>query len=88
MPCGLAARDMLRLEMGYPLYGQDLFETSTALEAGLSWAVAMDKGGFRGRAGARAPAGGGVAEPAARRADARAAAHPPRALPRVRRGTS
>jgi aminomethyltransferase len=49
-PCGLAARDVLRLEMGYPLYGQDLFETSTAFEAGLSWAVAMDKGDFRGRA--------------------------------------
>ncbi len=48
--CGLAARDVLRLEMGYPLYGQDLFETSTAFEAGLSWAVAMDKGPFRGRA--------------------------------------
>jgi aminomethyltransferase len=49
-PCGLAARDVLRLEMGYPLYGQDLFEASTALEAGLSWAVALDKGEFRGRA--------------------------------------
>ena len=49
MACGLAARDVLRLEMGYPLYGQDLFETSTAFEAGLSWAVAMDKGPFRGR---------------------------------------
>jgi aminomethyltransferase len=49
MPCGLAARDVLRLEMGYPLYGQDLFEASTALEAGLSWAVALDKGDFRGR---------------------------------------
>jgi aminomethyltransferase len=36
--------------MGYPLYGQDLFETSTAFEAGLAWAVAMDKGPFRGRA--------------------------------------
>jgi aminomethyltransferase len=48
-PCGLAARDVLRLEMGYPLYGQDLFEASTALEAGLGWAVAMDKGRFRGR---------------------------------------
>jgi aminomethyltransferase len=49
-PCGLAARDVLRLEMGYPLYGQDLFESSTAFEAGLSWAVSMDKGDFRGRA--------------------------------------
>ena len=49
MPCGLAARDVLRLEMGYPLYGQDLFEASTALEAGLGWAVAMEKGPFRGR---------------------------------------
>ncbi len=49
MPCGLAARDILRLEMGYPLYGQDLFESSSALEAGLSWAVAFDKGEFRGR---------------------------------------
>jgi aminomethyltransferase len=49
-PCGLAARDVLRLEMGYPLYGQDLFESVTALEAGLSWAVSFDKGPFRGRA--------------------------------------
>jgi aminomethyltransferase len=48
-PAGLAARDVLRLEMGYPLYGQDLFEASTALEAGLGWAVAFDKGEFRGR---------------------------------------
>ena len=48
-PCGLAARDVLRLEMGYPLYGQDLFESVTALEAGLSWAVSFDKGDFRGR---------------------------------------
>jgi glycine cleavage system T protein (aminomethyltransferase) len=47
--CGLASRDVLRLEMGYPLYGQDLFESSTALEAGLGWAVALDKGAFRGR---------------------------------------
>ena len=49
MPCGLAARDVLRLEMGYPLYGQDLFESVTALEAGLAWAVSFDKGEFRGR---------------------------------------
>jgi aminomethyltransferase len=49
MPCGLAARDVLRLEMGYPLYGQDLFGSVTALEAGLGWAVSFDKGDFRGR---------------------------------------
>jgi aminomethyltransferase len=49
MPCGLAARDILRLEMGYPLYGQDLFESVTALEAGLGWAVSFEKGDFRGR---------------------------------------
>ncbi len=49
LPCGLAARDVLRLEMGYPLYGQDLFESVTALEAGLGWAVSFDKGDFRGR---------------------------------------
>jgi len=49
-PCGLAARDVLRLEMGYPLYGQDLFESSSALEAGLGWAVSFEKGPFRGRA--------------------------------------
>src|SRR5439155_10106450 len=48
-PCGLASRDVLRLEMGYPLYGQDLFESSTALEAGLGWAVVLDGGAFRGR---------------------------------------
>jgi aminomethyltransferase len=59
-PCGLAARDVLRLEMGYPLYGQDLFESSTAFEAGLSWAVAMDKGEFRGRSSLEAQRGEGL----------------------------
>jgi aminomethyltransferase len=48
-PCGLGARDVLRLEMGYPLYGQDLLPDRTPLEAGLSWAVALDKGDFQGR---------------------------------------
>jgi aminomethyltransferase len=48
-PIGLAARDTLRLEMGYPLHGQDISEERTPLEAGLSWAVALDKGDFRGR---------------------------------------
>lgn len=48
-PCGLGARDVLRLEMGYPLHGQDLGPGRTTLEAGLGWAVAFDKGDFRGR---------------------------------------
>ena len=48
-PCGLGARDVLRLEMGYPLYGQDLDPDHTTLEAGLGWAVSFDKGPFRGR---------------------------------------
>ena len=49
-PCGLGARDTLRLEMGYPLHGNDISEERTPLEAGLSWAVAFDKGDFPGRA--------------------------------------
>src|SRR5262245_17128013 len=48
-PCGLGARDVLRLEMGYPLYGQDLGPNRTTLEAGLGWAVSFDKGPFVGR---------------------------------------
>ena len=48
-PIGLGARDTLRLEMGYPLHGQDISQEHTPLEAGLSWAVALDKGQFRGR---------------------------------------
>jgi aminomethyltransferase len=42
LPCGLGARDTLRLEMGYPLWGQDLDETTTPLEAGLGWVVGWD----------------------------------------------
>src|SRR5918999_80939 len=48
--CGLGARDTLRLEMGYPLHGNDISEEHTALEASLGWAVAFDKGDFVGRA--------------------------------------
>jgi aminomethyltransferase len=40
--CGLGARDTLRLEMGYPLWGQDLDETTSPLEANLGWVVAWD----------------------------------------------
>ena len=46
---GLGARDTLRLEMGYPLHGNDISAERTPLEAGLSWAVAFDKGDFLGR---------------------------------------
>jgi glycine cleavage system T protein (aminomethyltransferase) len=42
VPCGLGARDTLRLEMGYPLWGQDLDETTTPLEAALGWVVEWD----------------------------------------------
>ena len=42
-PIGLAARDTLRLEMGYCLYGNDLSEEISPLEAGLSWIVKMNK---------------------------------------------
>ena len=47
-PCGLAARDTLRLEMGYPLWGQDLDESTTPLEADLEWVVGWDSN-FRGK---------------------------------------
>jgi aminomethyltransferase len=40
-PCGLGARDTLRLEAGMNLYGQDMDETVSPLDAGLSWTVAM-----------------------------------------------
>jgi aminomethyltransferase len=48
-PCGLGARDSLRLEMGYPLNGNDLSEELTPLEAGLGFFVDLDKGDFIGR---------------------------------------
>ena len=43
-PIGLGARDSLRLEMGYALYGNEIDDTITPLEAGLSWIVKLDKG--------------------------------------------
>jgi aminomethyltransferase len=46
---GLGARDSLRLEVGYILYGNDLDERRTPLEAGLGWVVRLDKGDFVGR---------------------------------------
>jgi aminomethyltransferase len=49
VPCGLGARDSLRLEMAYRLYGSDMDDSTTPLEAGLGWVVKLDKGDFVGR---------------------------------------
>jgi aminomethyltransferase len=49
VPCGLGARDTLRLEMAFRLHGNDMDEATTPLEAGLGWIVKMDKGDFIGR---------------------------------------
>lgn len=48
-PVGLGARDTLRLEMGYALYGNDIDEETNPLEAGLGWTVKLHKGDFVGR---------------------------------------
>jgi aminomethyltransferase len=48
-PCGLGARDVLRIEAGYPLYGHELDEGVSPVEAGLMWAVRLQKGPFAGR---------------------------------------
>lgn len=61
VPCGLGARDTLRLEMGYPLWGQDLTEDTTPLEAGLDWVVDWDHE-FVGKSALEAQREGGVAK--------------------------
>ena len=48
-PAGLGARDSLRLEMGMALYGNDIDDTVTPLEANLAWLVKLPKGDFVGR---------------------------------------
>jgi aminomethyltransferase len=48
-PCGLGARDTLRLEAAMPLYGHELNEDIDPFQAGVGWAVKMDKGDFRGK---------------------------------------
>jgi len=48
-PTGLGARDSLRLEVAYRLYGSDLADGTTPLEAGLGWVVKLEKGDFVGR---------------------------------------
>lgn len=47
-PCGLGARDTLRLEYAFRLYGNDMDETTNPLEAGLGWITKLDKGAFNG----------------------------------------
>ena len=48
-PAGLAARDILRMEMKYCLYGNDIDDTTNPIEAGLSWVTALDKDEFIGK---------------------------------------
>lgn len=47
--CGLGARDVLRLEAAYPLYGHELSDSISPLEASLAWTVKLNKGSFLGR---------------------------------------
>ncbi len=48
-PCGLGARDTLRTEMKYPLYGNELTDETNPIEAGVGWVTKLDKGDFVGR---------------------------------------
>jgi len=60
LAAGLGARDSLRLESRLPLYGNDLDDTTSPLEAGLGWAVKLDKGDFLGRDALRAQKAAGL----------------------------
>jgi aminomethyltransferase len=62
-PCGLGARDSLRLEAGLPLYGHEISREISPLQAGLGWAVKLNKpGGFVGREALAAEAAAGPAQ--------------------------
>jgi len=54
VPCGLGARDTLRLEAAMPLYGHELSESINPYSAGIGWAVKLEKGDFVGRDALRA----------------------------------
>lgn len=60
VPCGLGARDTLRLEMGFALYGNDIDDTTTPLEAGLGWITKLGKPDFIGKAALAAQKAAGV----------------------------
>lgn len=62
VPAGLVARDTLRIEMGYPLYGQELSLARTPIEAGLRWACDLRGGRFAGAEAIRSQAENGTAE--------------------------
>ena len=49
LPCGLAARDTLRLEAAMRLYGNDIDETTSVIEAGLEWIISWEKHSFIGK---------------------------------------
>ncbi len=61
-PCGLVARDTLRMEMGYPLYGQELSRDRSPIVAGLRWACDLAGGGYAGVERMRREAEEGTAE--------------------------
>ena len=84
VPCGLGARDTLRLEVCYPLHGNDITPETDAISAGLGWVCALDKDftgadvlrrdqGRRAGAQARRLRDGGSRDPAAGHGDRRAA---------------
>ena len=49
IPCGLGARNTLRLESGMALYGHEIDSTTTPWEAGLGWICKLEKGAFQGK---------------------------------------
>lgn len=61
-PCGLGARDTLRLEVGYPLYGNELSETRTPLAANMEWVIKWNKGDFIGRSALEKQKAAGLSE--------------------------
>ncbi|MEW6430487.1 MAG: glycine cleavage system aminomethyltransferase GcvT [Myxococcota bacterium] len=60
IPCGLGARDSLRTEMKFALYGNDIDDGHTPLEAGLGWIVKLDKADFIGKSALEAQRKAGV----------------------------
>jgi aminomethyltransferase len=59
-PCGLGARDTLRLEMKYPLYGNELTDETHPLETGLAWVTKLDKSDFVGKSAIVAAKSAGI----------------------------